>query len=126
MPLVRNHLYSQSDYHGKLIDAPDPFCPCRLCWHVYHFPFWDSLGRRHDNFDCVTHASKGCPDPLPKPIHVFYNSKRFQNRKGGDKFRCLRCNQLITFGFDDFDYIVVPFRRRRQVLEFLNKIEKES
>ena len=51
MVMVRNRLYGEKDYNGQWIDAPDEACPCRPCWRLYHFPWWDGSGKRHDCFD---------------------------------------------------------------------------
>ena len=115
---VRNRLYAKTDYCGKEVDARDAFCPCRPCWHIYHFPHW-LFGKRIDHFDCVTRHNQGCPHPLPRPLHIFYYSKRFRKRKKGDIFRCLRCGQEIRIGIDECDWITVPFRKKEKIREFL-------
>ena len=117
MPVVRNHLYSQKEYQGKPISAPDPYCPCRPCWHLYHFPWWDKSGKRHDNWDCATRANHGCPDPMPEPIHVFYESKKFKKRRPGEKFTCLRCGAFIEP--DKVKFVTVPEKNKEKVRKFL-------
>ena len=118
---VRNRLYDVKDYEGQYVEASNEFCPCRSCWHVYHFPEWNSLGERIDYPSCQHKCLYGCPRPKPRPFHIFYNSKRFQNRKRRDKFKCLRCGQLITLGVDECDWIVVPYRKKKRVIEYLKK-----
>jgi len=121
MTWTRNRLYDPDDYKGKEINAPDKQCPCRPCWHLYHFPYWDGSGKRHDNFDCVTRANEGCPDPKPEPCHIFYNSKRFQRRKKGDAFKCLRCGAEVKIGIDKCNWIAVPYRKREKIIEYLKQ-----
>ena len=123
---VRNQLYPSNSYKGQIIFALDEYCPCRPCWLVYHFPEWNHLGKRVDYPECWHNHHYGCPEPLPLPTHIFYNSKRFQNRKKGDKFRCLRCGQLITLGVDKCDWITVPFRDKEKVREFLKERGKKN
>ena len=120
--LVRNLLYSKKDYLGQPISALSKVCPCMPCWHVYHFPTWNNLGKRIDHPECWNKYHKGCPESLPLPTHIFYNSKKFQNRKKGDKFRCLRCGQEITFGLDKCNWIVVPYRDKGKIIEYLKEI----
>ncbi len=122
--LVRNQLWDKNDYEGHYVDASDELCPCRPCWHVYHFPYWDNTGKMIENFQCCTRGNSGCPNPKPRPFHIFYNSKKFQNRKRGDVFKCLRCGQKVTIGIDDCDWIAVPFRKREKVREFLRNQRK--
>jgi len=117
---VRNRLYGRKDYYGKEIEARDTLCPCRTCWRIYHFPHW-IYGRRFDYFECVTRHNQGCPFPPPRPLHIFYLSKRFQKRKRGDTFKCLRCGQEVKMGVDKCDWITVPFRKKEKIREFLQK-----
>jgi len=117
--LVRNLLYHSRDYLGRPISALNINCPCMPCWHIYHFPRWNNLGKRFDHFECWTRHHIGCPDPLLLPTHIFYNSKRFQNKKEGDKFRCLRCGQEIIFGIDKCNWIAVPYRNREEIVKYL-------
>lgn len=46
----------------------------------------------------------GCPSQKPRPKHLFKNTKKFQNRKSGDIFKCVRCGQLCEFGACKFDF----------------------
>jgi len=119
--MVRNRLYLKKDYKGQEIEAPDEACPCRPCWHLYHFPWWDSSGKMYSNFDCVTKHNSGCPSPKPKPLHIFYFSEKFRRRKKGDVFRCLRCGKLVRIGEEECDWIAVPYRKRENVIEYLKQ-----
>lgn len=123
--LTRNRLYPKDDYYGTPIDAPDQECPCRPCWRLYHFPHYFGE-ERIDNFNCVTRANEGCPDPKPRPLHIFYLSKRFQKRKRGDVFKCLRCGKEVRIGIDECDWIAVPYRSRKKILEYLKTIRQKK
>ena len=111
MVWVRDRRFDSKSYKGQKIDAPSEVCPCRPCWHLYHFPYWDSSGKRHDRFDCLTRANSGCPNPKPRPCHIFYYTKRFQKRKKGDIFKCVRCGTKVRIGIDDCNWITVPYRK---------------
>jgi len=115
--MVRNNLYDRKDYKGQPIDAPHEDCPCRPCWHIYHFPIWIH-GKKFEQYDCLTRHNHGCPEHA-RPLHIFYLSKRFENRKRGDKFKCLRCGKEVVIGDGSFDFIAVPFRRREKIREYL-------
>jgi len=121
MVMVRNRLYSEKDYKGQWIDAPDECCPCRPCWHLYHFPWWDSSGKMHSHFNCVTKYNSGCPFPKPRPLHIFYLSEKFKKRKKGDVFRCLRCGKKVKLGEEECDWIAVPHRQRKKIIEYLRQ-----
>ena len=116
---VRNKLYSAKDYQGRAITAPHRDCPCRPCWHLYHFPTRLGSHTIH-NFDCVHRHNYGCPDDS-KPTHILYLSKRLRVCRKGEVFRCLRCGQEVRVGVDDCHWIAVPVRGRKKIVEYLRK-----
>lgn len=119
MVKVRNYLYGKNEYAGKEIDAPFRDCPCRPCFLIYHFPY--RLGNKYiEKWSCVTQYNKGCPERV-RPLHIFYLSKKFERRKPGDKFKCLRCGSIVEIGKGDCDWIAVPFRDRKSIIEYLRR-----
>lgn len=104
MKKARNLLINPKEYKGKETYCYDEYCPCRPCWHPHDCGWWEHNNWK-ETFHCLTNYRFGCPDPLPRPCHIFRASKRFDRRKPGDKFRCLQCGQLIELGRGDCDWI---------------------
>lgn len=79
MTMVRDHTYTQSDYDGRLTDARDDQCPCRPCFHPHDWktpiPVYrngmHTSNRYPLDMRCATRENRGCPSPLPKPIHIY-------------------------------------------------------
>ena len=42
-----------------------------------------------------------------RPRHIFLFTEKFNNRKKGDSFKCLRCGKVLEIGKGDFDWIAV-------------------
>lgn len=101
---VRDLTKKIKEYKGHQIvaGAGGKNCPCMPCWNVHDCGY--TSGEKHfENWDCATRYNGGCP-PLKRPSHLFKNTKRFQKRKNGDKFKCLRCGQELIVGNGDFDF----------------------
>jgi len=103
---VRNHLYSKKEYKGQFCEALDEYCPCRKCFNCHDCGYRLPNGEWVSLFECATRYNKGCPDLPPRPTHIFKMTKRFENRKKGDEFKCLRCGQKVKIGMGEFDFIV--------------------
>lgn len=103
--LVRDHTKKKSEYKGRECVVSDKFCPCRPCYNCHDCGCRLSSGKWMERMMCATNMTGGCPyvdDHLPVPLHIFKNTRRFQKRKVHDKFRCLRCNQVIELGEERF------------------------
>lgn len=104
---VRDKRYKKTDFKGHEINCPYPDCPCLPCYNCHDCGYY--LGHNEhkkwiENFDCATRSNCGCPSQKPRPKHLFKNTKKFQNRKSGDIFKCVRCGQLCEFGACKFDF----------------------
>jgi len=107
---VRDRRYKITQFKGHVIDCPYADCPCLSCYNVQDCGYYlgsDPFEQWLESFDCLTHVNHGCPDPKPQPNHLFRNTKRFQNRKAGDIFCCIRCGQLCTIGKGEFDFEII-------------------
>lgn len=81
---VRNHLLSVKDYKGRWTDASDKCCPCRSCYNAHDCGYSHSYYGWVIRMECAFRHSKGCPDPIPEPVHELNRAKR-----------CKKCNQYI-------------------------------
>ena len=102
---VRDLRYKETEYKGHSIvaGAGGKNCPCLPCYNVHNCYGKDKV----DFWDCATRFNGGCPEVLPRPKHIFKLTKRFENRKKGDKFRCVRCGQKLEIGTGEFDWITI-------------------
>lgn len=99
---VRDKTKKPTEYKGHEVPAGagGRDCPCLPCFNVHDCGYWNSAGKRVHIWHCATNWNHGCPDPLPRPTHIFKLTKRFQNRKPGDVFRCIRCGQRLKISGD--------------------------
>lgn len=102
--MVRDRTKKLSEYKGHFVPAGagEKDCPCLPCFSVHDCGYLDSAGRKIHRWHCVTNYNSGCPPRLRRPFYILKNTKRFQNRKRGDEFRCLRCGQKVIMGEIDF------------------------
>ncbi len=107
---VRDKRYKKTDYKGHEVECPSLSCPCRPCFNVhdcgYYLPGKFGEKRWISHFECATWFNRGC-STSSRPKHLFKNTKRFQNRKVGDVFRCIRCGQLCKIGQGEFDFEII-------------------
>lgn len=99
---VRDRLLNKGEYKGRLTEAADKMCPCRVCWNPHDCGYRGGNGKWMTVMRCVTNYKSGCPHDiikrLPKPIHVI-------RAKAGGKGQtriCLRCGQRVVIGEADF------------------------
>jgi len=102
---ARDHTFKKTEYKGQYCDAADAYCPCRPCYNCHDCGYYIN-GKRIKSFECATRHNNGCPSPMPRPKHIFKNTKRFSNRKKGDEFTCVRCKQKVKIGYGEFDFLV--------------------
>ncbi len=101
---VRDKTKRVSEYKGHRIEAGKggESCPCLPCFNVHDCGYF--RGEHHiEVWDCATRYNSGCPNRLPRIQHIFRPSKRWDNRKIMDVFRCVRCGQKVRLD-GDFDF----------------------
>ena len=105
---VRELTEDLNRYKGHEIEAGagGKDCPCLPCFNVHDCGWTASSGKWVHSWDCATRHNSGCPERLRIPIHCFKSTKRFQNRKRGDIFRCVRCGQRLVMGEVNFTSFV--------------------
>lgn len=113
--MVRNHTKPITKYEGKYVTAGGAglLCPCMPCFRVHDFGYW-LYGKLIHRYHCWTNYTQGCPDSLPRPKHIFLLTKRFQKRKNGDTFRCLRCRQKVKIGVNDCDWVAITKEKSKK------------
>lgn len=84
MVLVRNKMFSQSEYKGRETDAYDIECPCRSCYHPHDFGYVSQEKGYIQQMRCLTREQGSCPDIIPTPEHIY--SKR--------GYKCKRCGKV--------------------------------
>lgn len=99
---IRDRLLDKREYKGRLTEASNKMCPCRICWNPHDCGYRAGSGKWMTVMRCVTNYKSGCPHDiikrLPKPIHVI-------RAKAGGKGQtriCLRCGQRVVIGEADF------------------------
>jgi hypothetical protein len=83
--IVRKRTEPRSEYKGRPFDACDDVCPCRPCCNnhdcgkpkpIYkngvHVSYDYKAGIR---MECATRYNGGCPQPKPKPEHIFASDR---------------------------------------------------
>ena len=111
---VRDLTEDKKSYKGHEMEAGKGGldCPCLPCFNVHDCGYYNSQGKRVEHWDCATRYNNGCPRELGRPRHVFKHTKRFQNRKAGDVFKCIRCGQKVVISTLKFDFISEQTKRR--------------
>ena len=101
---VRDLTKSKTEYKGHEIQAGSGSrnCPCLPCF-VVHDCGWSTHNGWVKKWDCATRHNQGCPLKLKRVHHIFHVTKRWQKRRVGSIFKCLRCGQSLKMG-DDFDF----------------------
>jgi hypothetical protein len=99
---VRDRLLDKREYKGRLTEAADKICPCRVCWNPHDCGYRGGNGKWMTVMRCVTNYKSGCPHDinkkLPRPIHIV----RAKAGSKGQTRICLRCGQRIVIGEADF------------------------
>ena len=90
------------EYKGRLTEAADKICPCRVCWNPHDCGYRGGSGKWMTVMRCVTNYKNGCSfdinKKLPRPVHII-------RAKAGGKGQtrvCLRCGQRVVIGEVDF------------------------
>ena len=99
---VRNQLLKLTKYKGRWSNSADQDCPCRSCFNAHDCGYRKPKGAWVISMECATRYNMGCPQNMIEPIHIFKHTKRFQNRKRNDIFKCLRCGQKLIMSKVNF------------------------
>lgn len=99
---VRDRLLDKREYKGRLTEAVNEMCPCRICWNAHDCGYRGGNGEWIVVMRCVKNYKNGCPHninkKLPRPIHII---RAKAGRKGQTRI-CLRCRQKVVIGECDF------------------------
>jgi hypothetical protein len=107
---VRDYSKPAKEYKGRWTEARDALCPCRPCFIAHDCGWIRGDGKRIVSMECAVRYNNGCPRKLRLPHHIFKATKRFQNRRPDQIFKCLRCRRKIEIGQDDFDFHGEPIK----------------
>ncbi len=90
---VRDRTMPVGEYKGRWTEASDSSCPCRPCYNAHDWktpiPVYKNGVHVSNNYPpdmrCATRENGGCPQPKPKPEHIYRSSN---SAKWG---KCKRC-----------------------------------